>query len=346
MQLSVLFNFRKHYGEASAEALTIPVNGALSGQQPAWWAELSEGFTRSLLRKGRRPNTPRAYGSELRDFGRWLDTHQVHSLMDLGRLEIQAWQDDLRTRKQPRTQQVASSAVRGLLKWAADEELPTSSPGLWLRIEQQRAPRLKPRPIPLRDLKIIHNYFAAPTPPGTEIQILEHLRTRALFEVIFSSGARISEALQLTRASVGDNVIPVVQKGGDIHELVIGDEARAAAADYVAARPDKRPQLFIGYDLRYWLEPLSQKGVQASWDHLCRTLGIPRFTSHRIRHSCATEMIRNHVNVAIVARHMGHRDLASIQGYAEIDLDERLEAVQGLQRRLSEPVQMAMAGVL
>jgi len=320
----------------------------ITGSQPAWWAEISEGYLRSLLRKGRRPNTSRAYAAELRDFGRWLELQRVRSLLELSRKHIEAWQDDIHGRKAPRTQQVASTAVRGLLKWAADEELPMVTPGLWLRIVQRRAPRLIPRPIPLRDLIVISNYFAAPAPAGTEIQSLEHLRTRALFLVILSSGARISEALQLTSAAMGDNTIPVVQKGGSIHMLVISDRARVAARDYLEARPDTRPQLFIGYDARWPLALLTQKGAQASWDQLCRTLGLARFTSHRIRHSCATEMIRNHVNPVIVAKHMGHRDLASIQGYAEIDLEERLAAVQGLQRSLTMPtehVQMAMAGM-
>jgi site-specific recombinase XerD len=301
--------------------------------QPDWWLELSAGYLRSLGRLGRRPNTQRAYSYELLDFGEWLDRAGVRSLPELTRRHIECWQDEVHERKAPRTQQVAACAVRGVLRWAADQDLPLSNPSLWLRVVRRRAPRLKPRPIPLTDLQLIWAYFESPASytPSTALLVL---RTRALFWLIFSSGARISEALSLNRISVADGTALVIQKGGSEHRLMISQKAAATMAEYVAARTDPSLALFVSY-ARHPFSRLGQQEAQRSWNQLCRDLGIARFTSHQIRHSCATELLRQHIDSLVIAKHMGHRGLGSIEGYAEVGLDSRRLAMEALDGKLA-----------
>jgi site-specific recombinase XerD len=294
--------------------------------EPGWWVDLGHGYLRAVARRGGRPNTQRAYSFELRDLGDWLQRAGVVALSDLNRQHIEAWQDEMATRLAPRTQQVAATAVRGALRWAADQDLALSNPSLWLRVEQRRAPRLVPRPIPLRDLKIIWAYLDAPGATLTE------LRTRALFWVIFSSGARISEALSLTRTSIQDGTALVIQKGGSPHTLMINRKACASIADYLAARKDRTPALFISHDPVRPLAPWGKQDPQPEWDRLCAELHIGRFTSHQIRHSCATELLRRHVDSLVIAKHMGHRGMGAIAGYAEVALESRREAMEALDR--------------
>jgi integrase len=73
-----------------------------------------------------------------------------------------------------------------------------------------------------------------------------------------------------------------------------------------------------------------RKGAQA---RLCRRLHIARFTNHQIRHSCATQLLRQGVDHLVIAKHLGHHGLRSIQGYAEVGLDTRhqmLEVLDGI----------------
>src|SRR5207248_5580822 len=58
--------------------------------------------------------------------------------------------------------------------------------------------------------------------------------------------------------------------------------------------------------------------------------------SHRIRHSCATELHRQHVDALTIARHLGHHDLKQVARYAEVGIDSRREAMAGLDDR-SDP---------
>jgi len=232
----------------------------------------------------------------------------------------------------PGTQKLDATVLRQALKWAANEDLPLSTPALWLRVIQPSAPHLKPRPIPVRDLAAIQLQLDAWYEAGAT---LAQLRTRALFRLILSSGARITEALSLVRTSVVDGTALVIQKGGSEHVLVISGKAEAAINDYLRARTDSGPALFISHESSRRPGPLGQQEAQRAWDQLCIDLGITRFTNHQIRHSCATELLRRHVDSMVIAKHMGHRGLASLAGYTEVDLESRREAMVALDGRLA-----------
>lgn len=293
---------------------------------PAWWVELVDDYMRFLRRRNRRPNTQASYRSELMDLGEWLLAHDVRALAQLTKRDIEAWQDDVERRVLPATQRVAANAARSLLKWAAFEELEQGTPNLWLHVAAPRVPQLLPRPIPVADLRLILQEFA-PVEPAD----IWRLRTRALFLVIFSSGCRINEALALHRDSFRDGAAVVIQKGGRPHTLLITAEAQAAIADYLARRQDSGPSLFASLDPRTLGGPLLRPAAQHAWDRLATRLGIPRFTSHQIRHACATALLRNEVNHLVIAKHLGHRGLQTIQNYAEVVIEQRRAAVAALE---------------
>jgi integrase/recombinase XerD len=310
---------------------------------PLWFREIAAGHLASLRRKGRRPNTLTAYKYELRALGHWLDREAIANAEQLTGQQLERWQDFRAGEVVPRTQQIAATAVRAALRWAAIQEPPMAAPTLWLRISTPHTARLLPRPIPRADLKKVIAAIA-PRPAPSD---LERLRTRALFLVILSSGARISEALSLDRDQLQGRAAMVIQKGGSEKLVLISAAADEAIADYLDARSDKCPALFVEHGPgRAWLAGLAnpqpdlqlpwrvRKGVQVAWDHLCLEVGIPRFTSHQIRHTCATELLRQHVDSLVIAKHMGHRDLSSIGGYAEVGLDEREQMLEVLDERM------------
>lgn len=298
---------------------------------PGWWSALCEGYLRSLSRRARRPNTLIAYRNELEDFGTWLLEKRIKDLSELKRIHVEDWQDDLQGRKKVSTQGVAATALRGFLKWAADQELELASPTLWLRVATPRVPPPLPNPIPMRDLQIMKRALADAEPAQ-----LWRLRTRALFWLIYSSGCRISEALSLMRGAFadGDNTA-VIQKGGRRHTLVISEGARQALADYQLLRRDRVPSLFASLDSPGEDQPLRKREVQESWDLLAAALEVERFTTHQLRHSCATDILRGTGDIMLAAKHLGHRSLQAIQGYAEVAMDKRRQAVASLDGRMA-----------
>src|SRR5207237_10175458 len=126
----------------------------------------------------------------------------------------------------------------------------------------------------------------------------------------------------------------VIQKGGSQKLLVLSEAAEVALADYLSARSDSCPALFV-YDGARTDEPLSYKEAMRGWNRLCAEVGVKRFTNHQIRHSCATELLRQKVDSLVIAKHMGHRDLKAISGYAQVGLDVRHEMLEVFDDRIA-----------
>jgi len=293
---------------------------------PLWWADVRDGFLRSLRRRNRRPNTLKSYRYELGAFGAWMEERGVKSLVEIRGPDIEAWQDHMVERNiAPSSQIVRISALRGCLKWAALQELPLASPTLWLRIESPRVPSPDPRPIPRRDLALIMEALEQSGP--AEIWTL---RTRALFWVLFTSGARLSEALSLRRGETDPDGCHVVQKGGRPHILLMSRHAIAAVEDYDRLRGDDCPMMFASLLPGHAGQPVDKFELQKCWNRLCRDLNIARFTTHQIRHSCGTTMRRNGTDIVLIAKQFGHRGLAMVQRYVLIDVEDRQEAVAAL----------------
>jgi site-specific recombinase XerD len=222
--------------------MSVPNSAVIVG--PQWWRHMCAAYLAHLHRKGRRPNTLLAYGYELLAFGRWLEQVAIADVDQLTGGHLERFQDWRASTIKPKTQQVSATAVRGVFKWAATQEPPLSSPALWLHIVMPRVGRPLPRPIPRADLdKLLAAFQHRPEPND-----LVALRTRALFLVILSSGARISEALSLDLGQLQDRQAFVVQKGGGEKLLVISEMAEEAVTDYVAARSDTCPALFVSHD--------------------------------------------------------------------------------------------------
>ncbi|HXJ49711.1 MAG TPA: tyrosine-type recombinase/integrase [Candidatus Acidoferrum sp.] len=296
---------------------------------PAWLQLLEDGYLRYLTRRGRRAKTLLAYHYEIQDFAHWLSDAGVGSLEELRRPHLEQWQDEVATRKALKTQQVAATAVRGLLKWCADQEMPMTNPMLFLRLDSPRVPSADPRPIPRKDLDVIHEALKRPN-----FENIVQLRTRALFWILFSSGSRIGAVLSMNRNSIQDRGARVIQKGGRPHTLMFSDIAVESVDDYLRARTDDHSALFIGHHGAGRAQRAGRRFTVAAadvrWALLAKSLGIAPFSSHRIRHSCATTLLRNHVDGIVVAKVLGHRGLATVMNYSAVDDEQRREAVDAL----------------
>ena len=286
-------------------------------------------FTATQRRRGLSPNTIRTYGWSLDYFIEFLAVRQVYDFEDLRREHVEAWQDQLVERElAAKTRSIAHTAVRQFLLWAADRELVDWR--LTRAIVMVRTQRRRPRPIPHPHLIRI---LAAIGPLRPSMTVRE-LRDRALFIVLLVSGARISEALQLTREDFADAEQPIVlrQKGGTEKELLITPTAREWVLDYLRRRRDRLPQLWVTTG-RGLGQPLSREMVTRIWRNLALRVGVPRWTSHQLRHSSASELKRGQVGDLVVADHLGHSNLATLANYAavvDVHRDQKVEVLEGV----------------
>jgi site-specific recombinase XerD len=292
------------------------------------------------------PETIRTYVSPLQQFTAWMALRGITRTEQLTRELLTAWQESLKGREidvgkrnargslAPATRSIYSISIRQLLRFAASLELIDIR--LTLALVRVKVHRGLPRPIPADDLTKIAAYLER----ASERRKLTGLRTRALFWYLVSTGARISEALQVTRQdaarAVGTSSVTstVRRKGGAQGLLTCPPVVTAMIRDYLEVRHDRSPWLFVNHADGGWHylsgEPPVQLTAQAAnqaWTHVSKRARIEPFTSHACRHTYATAELAAGTSHMAIADAMGHKDLRQMTTYAKVDEAHRQAGV-------------------
>ena len=272
--------------------------------------ELLNDFERSLRRRDLSPNTIEAYHWALHDLIRTMTLEFLFDVSDLTRDVLEQWQDSqLRRGWVPRTRGLAVTAARQFIRYAIDKEY-IVDPKLEGALAKVKQPEPEPHPIPEADLAKIKAYLL-PKPSS-----LVALRDRALFFYVLATGGRVSEILQ---ARIDDYEAPsVIQKGGSRKTLGVPTEAVTLVRDYLAARTDDRSELWIALNKASYLRPMTPAQVRKVWHRLSTQLSLTYWTTHAIRHTCATELLAEEVPHLVIAEHLGHHGVATIANYAKV----------------------------
>jgi integrase/recombinase XerC len=163
-----------------------------------------------------------------------------------------------------------------------------------------------------------------------------HARDAAVLALLYGSGLRISEALGLTRADIGDggrDAITVTGKGRKQRMVPVLPQVQGLIAEYVALCPYDLPAdgpLFVGAKGG----PLSPRIVQLAMARLRGALGLPESaTPHALRHSFATHLLARGGDLRAIQELLGHASLATTQIYTEVDAERLIEAYRNAHPR-------------
>ena len=150
-------------------------------------------------------------------------------------------------------------------------------------------------------------------------------RNRAMIAVLFSSGLRISELLGLKRNQINlaTGEFSVRGKGGKVRPGFLSSEALDILGDYIDNRSDTNPCLFIRHYKNAHLDsrktPLGARAVQRIIATLAVKAGITKpVTPHKIRHSFATDLLRNGADIRSVQALLGHSSITTTQIYTHV----------------------------
>ena len=157
-----------------------------------------------------------------------------------------------------------------------------------------------------------------------DIKTPQGLRDRAILELLFSTGLRISElcGLSIDDVDLTRDEFSVRGKGDKVRVVFLSDDAKASIQTYLKSRKDLSNALFIQYgknvkdakDLR-----LSPRAVQRSLKVCAAKAGITRKVSpHVIRHSFATDLLSNGADIRSVQALLGHANIATTQIYTHV----------------------------
>jgi len=154
------------------------------------------------------------------------------------------------------------------------------------------------------------------------------LRDRAIIDLLFSSGLRVSELIGLNRDSINlDRREFIVRgKGGKDRPVFISQSAADKLSDYLDARTDQLPALFLNNSRNLPsastsgnFRRLSPRSIQRIIEKYARAAGITKHvTPHTMRHSFATDLLMNGADIRSVQGLLGHADISTTQIYTHI----------------------------
>lgn len=156
---------------------------------------------------------------------------------------------------------------------------------------------------------------------------LSHLRDRAILELLFSSGLRVSELINLDRdhINIRRREFMVRGKGQKDRPVFISKAAAGAIEAYLTTRTDSLPPLFLNYSRNNTAETsgnyrrLLPRSVQRMVSKYAKLAGITKHVSpHTMRHSFATDLLMNGADIRSVQSMLGHSNISTTQVYTHV----------------------------
>ena len=218
------------------------------------------------------------------------------------------------------TQNYYMIAIRVFLKYLMRHDIPSLSPD---RIELAK---LKERSLDLISVDELSRLIQGPD-TSTE----QGLRDRALLELFFSTGLRVSELCSLNRdLDLSRDEFSIRGKGEKIRVVFLSDGAKEIIKKYLSARKDMDEPLFIQMSYNTSDEGskrLTTRSVERIVKKYAIKAGISKkVTPHVLRHSFATDLLSNGADIRSVQMMLGHANIATTQIYTHIT-DKQLRDV-------------------
>ncbi len=277
-----------------------------------------------IAERGAAANTVAAYERDLADCARVLAGSKgpKKAVLDTATTQsLRRYLKNLEARGMaPRTVARRISALRMFYRFLHAEGLRSDDPTSVL--ESPRSGRTLPKILSEEEVSALLD--AASRRPGPE-----GLRLKALVELCYATGMRVSELVSLPLAAVqrDPRVIIVRGKGGRERMVPLNDPARMAVRAYLEVREGflrggcANAHLFPGREGR----PISRQRFFQLLKELASAAGIEtrRVSPHVLRHAFATHLLNNEADLRSVQKMLGHADISTTQIYTHV-LDERL----------------------
>jgi integrase/recombinase XerD len=285
-----------------------------------------------------RPLTLESYARDLRTFARWL-TAAGKTFDTTDRRLIEGYLRELGQLLSPRTVARHLSSLRGFFRWRVLENFSSLNPAE--DVEGPRLPRHLPGVLTVEEVEKIIDAAAGDDPTA--------LRDRAMLEVAYCCGLRVSELVSLRRRDVQfeSGMLRVMGKGGKERFVPVGDRALDAVKLYLFSGrasirgcdksgkmrtlPDEaKDVLFLNRHGR----PLTRFGFWRILQSYVQRCGIETaVTPHTFRHTFATHLIEGGADLRVVQELLGHASISTTEIYTHLDREYLRETLRSFHPR-------------
>ena len=272
------------------------------------------------IERGLSPNTVQAYRRDLGVYTEMLAGRGIHNPSAIATQDVAAFAHELRTRHErplgaSSTARMLSS-VRGWHRFLLDESI----------VEVDVASEVQPPKQSMRLPKAISIEQMESVLSATDGDDVQSLRDKALLELLYATGARISEAVALNVDDLVDgDIVRLFGKGSKQRIVPVGSFARSAIDAYlVRARPTfsargaATPALFLGSRGHRVSRQNAWLIIRAAAERA--KLGL-EISPHTFRHSFATHLLAGGADVRVVQELLGHSSVATTQIYTMVTAD-------------------------
>lgn len=272
--------------------------------------------------------TIRNYSHYLRRFNDWFLNEGYKDLKELNqdivrsyRVYLARFEDEIGRTLSKKTQSYYIIALRSLLKFMVKNDAPVLHP------EKIDLPKAESQHMKFLNLERIEKLLNQPL-----LSKKGGLRDKAILEVLFSTGLRVSELVGLNRDQIDleKREFGVIGKGRRPRVVFLSERSVYWLDKYMASRSDnwdpvfirysgKKPELLAdGEEMR-----LTTRSVQRLVDKYCRKAKLPiKISPHGIRHSFATDLLHNGASLRDVQEMLGHKNISTTQIYTHVTRPE------------------------
>ena len=209
-----------------------------------------------------------------------------------------------------RSIQRALSSIRSFFNYLLDEEVVETNPAA--NISSPKSAQLLPKALDTDLVKRLLDFK-----PQGDIEI----RDKAMVELLYSSGLRLSElcGLNMDSISIKERSCRVVGKGNKTRDLPVGEKAIQSLRDWLLVRKnissDANKALFLNKNGKR----ISTRSVQLRLERLSKKRGLPMVNPHMLRHSFASHILESSGDLRAVQEMLGHSDIGTTQIYTKLD---------------------------
>ncbi|WP_409048447.1 site-specific tyrosine recombinase XerD [Microbacterium sp. HA-8] len=283
------------------------------------------------VERGLSEHTLAAYRRDLAEYSAWLAADGIDDTAQITPEVVSRYAAAAAsTEPRPAASSLArrQSSVRGLHRFLAREGIETDDPSA--RLRPPKAAQRLPKALTIDQVAALVQAPPADDPIG--------VRDRALLELLYATGARVSEAVGLDVDDLAHGeALRLRGKGGKERIVPIGSYARDAVDAYLtrvrpalAARGRATPRLFLGARGA----PLSRQSAWLVLQAAAERAGLAAHVSpHTLRHSFATHLLQGGADVRVVQELLGHASVATTQIYTHVTVDALRDVYAGAHPR-------------
>lgn len=183
--------------------------------------------------------------------------------------------------------------------------------------------------------------FKSPKVKQKDIQVLNREKIEEIFNIVsgkykivvslmYGNGLRVSELINIKVDDIDfdNNKIRIIRKRGKEKDITISDNNMKRIKSWIKSKKlDKDSYLVYGNNIH---SKITRQGINQKMKRIGKKLNIKNLHAHLFRHSIATEMVKNGINLAIIQKFLGHENIATTQKYLHLDKQDVDNAVSSL----------------